>query len=287
MSPTAFSCNYCLCPFPNNKSVRRHQARSPECQRQRNAYREQLTATASGPPHHVIEAAPIPVYEPSPDVEVSHHMDVDDALDTNDSIHDTDACRPRQQQVTVEEILDKDAPKIWVDSFPSEKKAGAKGKSARTGFETIHNEQILRGSEVLGPFRDHEEWELAKWLIKNVGHGQAEEFLKLPIIQNRVNPLFSTKDQLLNTIDSLPKGVKWNLHHVHMTGDLLDDDGNPLRDTLEFWWRDPVECVRELLGNPVFRDVLKYAPEHLFTDSSKTERVIDEMWTADWWHRLQ
>ncbi|KAF8196303.1 hypothetical protein K438DRAFT_1825958 [Mycena galopus ATCC 62051] len=49
-------------------------------------------------------------------------------------------------------------------------------------FEHICDEQILDGCQVLGPFADEEEWELAKWLIKNVGHNQVEVFLKLPII---------------------------------------------------------------------------------------------------------
>ena len=46
----------------------------------------------------------------------------------------------------------------------------------------IHD-QILKGQTVLGPFRD-DEWELAKWLIKNVGHNQADTSLKLPIVSD-------------------------------------------------------------------------------------------------------
>lgn len=52
----------------------------------------------------------------------------------------------------------------------------------KTAFEHIRDDQILTGCEVLGPFADEEEWELAKWLIKNVGHNQTEAFLKLPIV---------------------------------------------------------------------------------------------------------
>lgn len=88
-------------------------------------------------------------------------------------------------------------------------------------------------------------------------------------------------------IDSLPGGVKWNLHEIHLTGDIKDEDGEPLTETLELWWRDPVECVRELMGNPMFRDVMRYAPEKVFTDAGGKNELVSEMWTAEWWWKLQ
>ena len=33
------------------------------------------------------------------------------------------------------------------------------------------------------------------------------------------------KYKLLDMIDSLPGGVKWNLHEIHLTGDIKDKDG--------------------------------------------------------------
>jgi hypothetical protein len=49
-------------------------------------------------------------------------------------------------------------------------------------FEEIRDNEVLKGAEVLGPFKDEAEWELAKWLIKHVGHTAADEFLKLSIV---------------------------------------------------------------------------------------------------------
>lgn len=56
---------------------------------------------------------------------------------------------------------------------------------------------------------------------------------------------------------------------------------------MEVWYRDPVECVRELLGNPVFANVLAYAPERVYQDNQGDVRQIDEMWTGDWWWETQ
>ncbi|KAF8870929.1 hypothetical protein BD779DRAFT_1614010 [Infundibulicybe gibba] len=185
----------------------------------------------------------------------------EDRLDDTVSPDHTDACPPENH---TEKVADEDEATIWVKNFPEEKQAG---------------------DEVLGPFASEEEWELAKWLIKNVGHNQAEAFLKLPI--DRVNPLFSTKNKLLEAIDSLPGGVQWNLHKVQLTGDLMDEDSKPLHEDLELWWRNPVECIRELIGNPVFKDTMRYAPEKLYTDEEGKINTVNEMWTADWWWETQ
>ncbi|KAJ7748266.1 hypothetical protein DFH07DRAFT_775727 [Mycena maculata] len=130
---------------------------------------------------------------------------------------------------------------------------GATYGPGKTTFEEIRDEEILKGVEVLGPFRDEAEWELAKWLIKHVGHNAANEFLKLSITL--------TKD---------PTGATMR------------------KETVELWWRDPVECVRELMGNPMFRDVMRsVAPEELYADEKGEIRVINEMWTGDWWREIQ
>jgi len=89
------------------------------------------------------------------------------------------------------------------------------------------------------------------------------------------------KDKLLDMIDSLPGGIEWNLHEIHLTGDLKDDNGKLLTETLELWWWDLVECIQELMGNPMFWDVMRYAPEKVFTDAGGKNEFVSEMWTAE------
>ncbi|KAJ6559359.1 hypothetical protein DFH09DRAFT_921717 [Mycena vulgaris] len=173
------------------------------------------------------------------------------------------------------------------EPFPPERNAGATYGRSKTTFEHIRDDQILTGCEVLGPFADEEEWELAKWLIKNVGHNQTEAFLKLPIVTDRVQPSFDKKRTFLQTIDSLPIGAKWNIEHVPLVGDVLDDNGKFCTETAELWFRDPVECVKELIGNPAFKAVMDYAPKRLFVDAEGTEEIINEMSSASWWWKMQ
>lgn len=48
-----------------------------------------------------------------------------------------------------------------------------------------------------------------------------------------------------------------------------------------------MDCIKELMANPMFRDVMSYAPGRVWGDAEGTEEVIDEMWTASWWWKLQ
>lgn len=70
-------------------------------------------------------------------------------------------------------------------------------------------------------------------------------------------------------------------------GDRVSEDGKIMHETVELWKRDPVECVKELIGNPSFREVMSYSPERAFVDEAGLNRIFDEMWTGDWWWNTQ
>lgn len=45
--------------------------------------------------------------------------------------------------------------------------------------------------------------------------------------------------------------------------------------------------MKELMGNPIFKEFLEYAPQKHFKDEEGEIRVFDEMWTGDWWWNTQ
>lgn len=100
-------------------------------------------------------------------------------------------------------------------------------------------------------------------------------------------PSFHNKRTFLQKIDALPHGPEWICEQWELVGDKKDEDGNACTEEIELWRRDPVACVAELLGNPVFRDFVRFAPEQLFADEDGEDRMIDESWTADWWWDVQ
>ncbi|KAJ7734910.1 hypothetical protein B0H14DRAFT_3613817 [Mycena olivaceomarginata] len=99
---------------------------------------------------------------------------------------------------------------------------------------------------------------MANGLIKNVGHNQTETFLKLPI------------------------GVAGAGEHISLEGDLVDEDNQFKTEVAELWFRDPIECVKELIGNPVFKHVIDYAPSKLYDHplGRKGSEVVNEMSSA-------
>lgn len=53
------------------------------------------------------------------------------------------------------------------------------------------------------------------------------------------------------------------------------------------WSRDIIEVIKELLGNATYGKDMVFAPQDEFNDAEKTERRYTEMWTADWWKKIQ
>ena len=74
---------------------------------------------------------------------------------------------------------------------------------------------------------------------------------------------------------------------VNVVGDLEGPEGDRMGEDLELWRRNPLECIKELIGNPAFKDKMVYGPAQFFTDKDHTNRIIDEAWTADWWWETQ
>lgn len=85
----------------------------------------------------------------------------------------------------------------------------------------------------------------------------------------------------------MPKGPDWICTPFRITGDKLDKEGNPRTEDIELWHRDPVECIRELFGNPAFETNLYYEPYKVYRDEGCMNREYSDLWTGDWWWNLQ
>lgn len=170
----------------------------------------------------------------------------------------------------------------------------------KTFFEKLQERQESVGSEKWAPFEDQEEWELAQWLLRSVGQKKIDEYLKLPIVSyliirdrlslinkwlktvKRTKPSFNNTYSFLKKIDQLPTGSDWVCDIVDVTGNRVGPNGEKLTEELELWRRDPVECIKELLGNPAFRETISYVPERVYSDHEGKDRIYDEMWTAEY-----
>ena len=84
-----------------------------------------------------------------------------------------------QDAVDVEKASDS---AVFIEDFPANLGAGAVWGEDVPYFEKLWQKQEENQSSRWGPFEDEDEWELAKWLISNVGHKQINAFSSLKIV---------------------------------------------------------------------------------------------------------
>ena len=70
----------------------------------------------------------------------------------------------------------------YIQEFTLNLGAGAVWEEEVPFFEKIRHEQVLNGSSSWGPFDDEDDWQLAEWLIRNIGQNQIDTFLNLTIV---------------------------------------------------------------------------------------------------------
>ncbi|KAF8814138.1 hypothetical protein BYT27DRAFT_7206323 [Phlegmacium glaucopus] len=208
--------------------------------------------------------------------------------DLMDQDHDEDPpSYPKRRAVEIEEVAEEnEGESLWVEDFPLP--AGVATGECKTTFQKRREEQKAEGKAPWAPFETEKEWELARWLMTaGVSQKKIDAFLKLESIKGDTVPSFHNAWSLLNKFDNLPHGPEWKFTPFQIVGDIEDHRGEFQTEEAELWHRDPIDCIKELLGNPVFKDKLNYAPSKVYQDAERTNREYGEMWTADWWWDTQ
>ena len=116
---------------------------------------------------------------------------------------------------------------------------------------------------------------------------QVKKKLSFSKVNSHNNLSFYNNYTFLKRIDQLPTGPEWICDVVTITGNIVDDNGVCIEDNVEVWRRDPVECVKQLIGNLAFKYYMSYIAEHVYLDNRGKLWIFDEMWTADWWWNMQ
>jgi hypothetical protein len=195
------SCKYCGEPFTTAANVQKHQSQARDClkkveeefqeisrlRRERRANGSRLPFSACGN----TDFGPTAEAE----TEVEMQLPSDNILvvtagqeQAETELHgelviDWDATAPRRMvEVEDEDVYSRNNVKRTAFPIKDGSKPGHAYNLGKTAFQSIRDVQIHKNDELLGSFKDNAEWELAKWLITNVGHAQADTLLKLPIV---------------------------------------------------------------------------------------------------------
>ncbi|PPQ77052.1 hypothetical protein CVT24_009600 [Panaeolus cyanescens] len=128
------------------------------------------------------------------------------------------------------------------------------------------------------PFTSKTDWDVAYW-AKRRGPGSTAftDLLALEGVQEKLGLSYRTSDELNKIIDQkLPARPEFERHEVVMGG-----------ESITFYSRNVVDCLRSLWADPDFADDLLVEPEKQYADDESTIRVYHEMNTADWWWKTQ
>lgn len=134
---------------------------------------------------------------------------------------------------------------------------------------------------------------------EGIGHGSFNRLMAIPGVSSygirsvphiaNTNSEIQVKEKLglsyhnirglHQVVDSIPGRAEWK------TKILSFDDKPQYKHSIHF--RDPLEAIQALLGNPAHAKDIVYKPKKMFSDSSKKNRIYNEMWTGKWWHAVQ
>ncbi|PIL31105.1 hypothetical protein GSI_05801 [Ganoderma sinense ZZ0214-1] len=144
-----------------------------------------------------------------------------------------------------------------------------------------HYQKGLDGSDhnPYAPFSSHRDWEVARWAkMRGPGSTAFSDLLAIEGVAQLLNLSFKTARQLNAIIDKkLPNG------RPHFQREEIVVAG----EAFEVFFRNILECIRALYGDPEFTPLLLLVPEKHYTDETKSERVYFDMHTGKWWWATQ
>ncbi|KIO06619.1 hypothetical protein M404DRAFT_138348 [Pisolithus tinctorius Marx 270] len=127
------------------------------------------------------------------------------------------------------------------------------------------------------PFIDRDEWELGKFLYTHFTQVQIDDFLKLRWVTRGSPTSFHSAKELLSQLDAIPKGPTWHCTKIHTEGYIT-------KEPVYLYWRDALEVVRDIFGNPVFAKHMEYDPYQIFEGM---DREYGEWMSGDEAYRIQ
>lgn len=79
---------------------------------------------------------------------------------------------------------------------------------------------------------------------------------------------FNSAKNLRNRAEMLPQGPQWRCKPWTAS--------HPTKRPIKLFYRDPIECLRALFGNPLFADTMHYTPFREFKTAARLVRVYEE-----------
>ncbi|KAH9015234.1 hypothetical protein EDB85DRAFT_2076369 [Lactarius pseudohatsudake] len=155
--------------------------------------------------------------------------------------------------------------------------AGVPLPGVHQGLSSYQTSLEALGQSIWAPFQSQGDWELVRWAkMRGPTSSAVADLLAIPQLVDRLELSYRNPRELNNIIDKLPGRPPFKCWEL-----LISDE------TLHFYYRDIVQCIRALYGDPEFARDMVFTPERHYTRHDRTCRVYSDMHTGDWWWAVQ
>ncbi|KAF8259179.1 hypothetical protein EI94DRAFT_1617172 [Lactarius quietus] len=133
-------------------------------------------------------------------------------------------------------------------------------------------------SNLYAPFASQLEWEVARWAkLQGPTSTSFTELMAIDGIQEKLGLTFKNTRELNQLIDThLPGRPPFQRKEI-LVG----------QEVCEVYFRDVIQCIRALFGDPDFAQDLIFRPEKHYVNEERTERMYHDMHTGSWWWLTQ
>ncbi|KAJ7803565.1 hypothetical protein B0H14DRAFT_3091956 [Mycena olivaceomarginata] len=218
-------------------------------------------------------------WEPNvPGVDLTEHADDEPEPSTADgaAADQTEATGPtREQKAARQEKVQRKPVTVIVEFTDGDARAPL--RQGEPGYER-YKADLGDPDNIWAPFTSKIDWELAQWAkLRGPGSTAFTDLLKISGIAERLGLSYKNSRELNNIIDkNLPGRPRFKRKEIIGGGESYD-----------VYFRDILECVKALFGDPEFAAHLKVAPERHYADEDQTVRLYHDMHTGKWWWATQ
>ncbi|KAH9177873.1 hypothetical protein EDB89DRAFT_2111982 [Lactarius sanguifluus] len=156
---------------------------------------------------------------------------------------------------------DANGPQLVIDRFPH-------GSPGATIPGTLQGSHVYQSIWV--PFHSQCDWEIVRWAkMRRPTSSAVTDILAIPKVVDKLSLSYHMPNELNKIIDKeLPGRPQFKCEDMTIAG-----------NTLQFYFRDVLECIQMLYGNPEFARDLVFVPECHYTDHEWKCCVYSEMHT--------
>ncbi|KAH9924954.1 uncharacterized protein BXZ73DRAFT_91146 [Epithele typhae] len=183
----------------------------------------------------------------------------------------------RQRRLNTQDAL---RPKTYVVPYPENSPAGCplRQQQEQSGYEATRD-SLGSPNNPYAPFCSSLDFSVAMWAkMRGPGSTALTELLAIENLVKLLGLSFKNSRELNQIIDE----KLTSLRPRFIRREILVTD-----EVFEFFYRDVLECIRALFGDPEFSGVLVFRPERHYADADHTLRVFFDMHTGKWWWSTQ